>query len=72
MLLNLIVFGVSMHKAEQFMDTVASTTWPILWQRETLFGTSLIVIGEVNADSLLATFLLHQDQVGKPFGVVSL
>ena len=41
------------------------------WQREAVFGTYLVEIGEVNADSpLIILLLLRRDQISEPFRVV--
>ena len=39
-------------------------------QREIVFGTSLVEVGEVDANSSLAT-ILYQDRVGEPLWVMS-
>ena len=41
-------------------------------QREYVYGTGLTEVGEVDTYSPFATFLPHQDQVGKPLKVVCL
>jgi len=40
------------------------------WQRVVSFGTHLVEVGEVDANSLFAT-LLHQDRIGEPLWVMS-
>ena len=41
------------------------------WQREVVFGTRLVKVGEVDTSSPFAT-LLRQDHIGEPFQVMNL
>ena len=72
MYLDLVISRVGIHEVEQFMTRCRIHQLINPSQGEAAFGTGLIEVGEVNADSLFAA-LLHQNrpQVGEPIRVVS-
>ena len=57
-------------KLRNSWHVVASTSWSILRREKLSFGQASV--SEVDADPLLAIFLLYENKIGEPIGIESL
>ena len=67
---NLVVAGEGVHEAEQLVSRCCIDESVDLWQREAVFGTGFIEVGEVNADPPLTIGLLHYYNIRSPLGIM--
>jgi hypothetical protein len=69
---NLVVARKCVHKAEQLVPKGRVDQCIDAWEREAIFWTSFVGVGEVHAHSPLSIRLLHQDHIHQLVGVVDL